>query len=228
MSNNICEVDGCDRPRYAAKTICEPHYRRLLRTGSVSEDIPVGEQPARQACSAAGCTRAATERGLCHAHYLRLLRKHDVEPGRPLGRRVNDTCSIDSCERDAYARQLCRAHYRRLMDTGDTRADEPIRVIGLGAVSHGYRTIRVPAELLHLSGGDKRIAEHRLVMAQLLGRPLAQDESVHHKNGDRLDNRPENLELWSRWQPSGQRVEDKIAAALELVRRYAPELLAGT
>lgn len=50
------------------------------------------------------------------------------------------------------------------------------------------------------------------------------DENVHHRNGDRLDNRIENLELWSTVQPSGQRVRDKIEYALEILTRYAPEL----
>jgi hypothetical protein len=63
-------------------------------------------------------------------------------------------------------------------------------------------------------------------MAQLLNRPLWPDESVHHRNGDRLDNRPENLELWSRWQPRGQRVTDKVQWAVEILARYAPEKLA--
>lgn len=64
------------------------------------------------------------------------------------------------------------------------------------------------------------IFEHRKVMQDLLGRPLRAEENVHHKNGVRADNRPENLELWSRSQPHGQRVEDKIAWAREFLELY--------
>jgi hypothetical protein len=38
--------------------------------------------------------------------------------------------------------------------------------------------------------------EHRVVMAQKLGRPLSRNEEVHHRNADRGDNHPDNLELW--------------------------------
>lgn len=66
---------------------------------------------------------------------------------------------------------------------------------------------------------------HRFVMEGHLGRRLLPTESVHHINGDRSDNRLKNLELWSKAQPAGQRVTDKVAWAIELLTQYAPELL---
>lgn len=53
--------------------------------------------------------------------------------------------------------------------------------------------------------------QHRLVMEALLGRPLLPTEQVHHKNGDRMDPRPANLELWTTAHPSGVRVADLAA-----------------
>lgn len=60
-------------------------------------------------------------------------------------------------------------------------------------------------------------------MSEYLGRPLEGHENVHHINGDRADNRIENLELWSTQQPSGQRVEDKINWAIKFLKEYGYE-----
>jgi predicted amidophosphoribosyltransferase len=65
--------------------------------------------------------------------------------------------------------------------------------------------------------------EHRLVMAEILGRPLRKGENVHHKNGIRSDNSPANLELWVKAQPHGQRVSDIIECVAD---RYESEIRA--
>ncbi len=180
-------------------------------------------------CAVATCSRPVSTRGWCHGHYLRWYRTGDVQADQPLRRRRHpEACVVEGCERGSKSMGLCGTHYKRARKHGHPRADVPVRVAtGEGGLSHGYWKIQVPPHLRHLTNGEVTIAEHRLVMAQLLGRPLHADEVVHHRNGDRTDNRPENLELWSTCQPKGQRVEDKVDYALEILRRYRPELLSG-
>lgn len=85
--------------------------------------------------------------------------------------------------------------------------DHPVRQKGNGSINNGYRMI-VRHGHPNANAQTGMIAEHRYVMAEMLGRPLLPGENVHHKNGIRDDNRHQNLELWKVSQPPGQRVVD--------------------
>lgn len=127
-------------------------------------------------------------------------------------------CTFSTCTSVLYAKGLCSTHYGQqnrgvalyMPTRGQGRATRTDKA--------GYRNVWFPGHPNAQKAGW--IFEHRLVMSNHLGRPLFADENVHHKNGNRQDNRLENLELWSTSQPTGQRVEDKLEWAHEMIRRY--------
>lgn len=172
-----------------------------------------------QLCSHAECLRPIKANGFCNKHWSELdRRRRGIQPRNWRGNKRDIPCSVEGCNRISHAKKLCLRHYLRLRKNGhELKLKNAPPGSGHLCKTHGYRIISVRGV---------QYKEHRWVMEKTLGRELMTNESVHHKNGDRADNRAENLELWSSSQPAGQRVEDKVSWALELLKFYAPQSLA--
>lgn len=176
-------------------------------------------------CKMDDCDKQVRGKGLCSAHYKRLTTHGDPNTVLPRGNFAKQPlCSIEDCQSKHTALGFCQAHYRSFRAFHDKDRWPENRSNISNSTQRGYVTVYMPEHPFATKQGT--VLEHRLVMEQIIGRYLERFENVHHKNGDRKDNRPENLELWSVKQPSGQRAEDKVKYAIEILELYAPELLA--
>jgi len=164
-------------------------------------------------CSIESCNSKHFSKGFCNKHHHRFVRHGDPFYTKVL--RGIKQCTYENCDSDHYGLGYCSKHYERFKRYGDASYTQ---LKGEYLNDRGYRFVKDPST-------NKWMAEHRLIMKNHLGRDLSSDENVHHLNGDRADNRLENLELWNKSQPYGQRVEDKINFAIEILNKYAPEYL---
>lgn len=151
-------------------------------------------------------------------HYSRLKRTGTVELNRHA-----PICSVAGCEQKHRCNGYCARHYMRMWQFGapgpveSTKRKAPERVV---SPRDGYARIRATGHPRADKAG--MVLEHIVVLETQLGRPVdwLKGEQVHHINGVKDDNRPENLELWVVSQPCGQRPVDLVDWAREILRRY--------
>lgn len=107
----------------------------------------------------------------------------------------------------------CRSAFRRASWQIKHADAEPTRQIK----ANGYARLIIPGR----DGAPPRdVFEHRYVMEQHLGRRLLAGETVHHKNGNRQDNRLENLELFASNHGPGQEVVHIVEWSINMLRLY--------
>ncbi len=218
---------------------CRTHYVHFYQ-GRIAEDGTTIREPFRVAtygegvhCSVEGCTTRPRINGLCNRHYLqwkdgRLPADAMKEP--PAASYV--ACKLENCTVRASSRGMCPKHARQVKagiinELGEELRDPSLRP-GRGWRSYCRGYVKVMAKNHPQADRDGYVLEHRLVMEKILGRFLERHEVVHHRDGVRNNNTPENLEVHTRktHPPAHEYTVETTRVALQALRVNDPQGLA--
>lgn len=138
--------------------------------------------------SGASIPEVAAEFGVSRSTVRLAALNAGVLRTRAAGVRLAAKAGKVGVHRKGIHRKFSDEHRAAIRDAAIRRGRE--RGAGFSVKPNGY--------VEFTRGPHKGRAIHRVVAEQMIGRPLARDEVVHHKDGNRQNNRPENLQVMTR------------------------------
>lgn len=150
-------------------------------------------------CSLDSCEREIYCKDFCEKHYRRILKHGDVNHGRYRHRpepRPCETCrNIFTPSRKRFEAKFCSKSCQGKSPAGQERARKM-----------GKENAEKISKALRGRGNGKSYKkymgrhEHRMIAEKIIGRALLKGEVVHHKDGNKLNNSPDNISITTQSQ----------------------------